>query len=466
MPTRSTAVLLVALAAVVGLAFLLRQEPAALEPDVGGEVESASISAPAHAGSAPSATESDALATERRAASSASRSRATLRVEVFDHLGAPVGEGFTVTGREAIDYGAAIYTEPAPEPLVAAEVRGGVAEFEVPEATALDLRVAHRDGLVHPGYSSLGPIVAGQTRTVVVRLRPPLGFVVGVLVDADGKPAVDTEISVAVHFAPTEHTTVRTDAMGRFRAGFLPHPGRTRTIDVEVGLGGVRESWSSGERQDLCATPRARAVLSMPFGSGTRDLGTLVLQPVPAFAGGAFVDEAGRPVAGVEVATSILGVFDSGFRGVSSLRATTDADGRFEIREWPPGTPIRLRIEVDDPAWTTTRFECDLRDATGLRLVARPCAAASGSVRFSVVAVQPHVRLVVPGQPDVVVQHRWLDRYSSRVLEWVAKGIAPGPFELELRSGGELLWRSGRLVAVLGQCLRDPGLQDVDLTAR
>lgn len=463
MPTKSAAALLTALVAVVGLAFLLRQEPAAPDAAVGGEVEPAYESAPAHAASAPSAAETDTLSAERRAAPTAAAPRATIRLEVLDHLGAPAGGGFTVTGREAVDYGAPIYTGPAPEPLVTAEVLGGLAEFEVPEAMALELSVTQRDGLVHPAHASVDALAAGEERRVVVRLRPPLGFLVGVLVDADGKPSVDADISIAVHFAPTEHTSSRTDATGRFRVGFLPHPGHPRTIDVEVGLGGVRESWGSVERYDLCATPRARAVLNMPFGSETRDLGTLVLQPVPTLASGAVVDEAGRPVAGVEVATAILGVFDSSHRDVPSLRVTTDAEGRFEIREWAPATLILPRIEVDDPAWSTTAA---VRWATDLRLVARPCAAASGSVRFSAVAVQPHVQLVVTGQPDVVVQHRWRDRYSARVLEWVAKGIAPGPFELELRSGDELLWRSGRLVAVLGQCLRDPGLQNVDLTAR
>lgn len=466
MSTRPIVVVLTALVAVVGLAYLLQHEASEPQHDLGDEARFATGPSSAAADHSPTVAQPDAAAAERRTAPPTADPRARVRLEVFDHRGAPVTDGYSVAVREAIDWGMPIYTGPAPGPIASADVREGVADFEVPFDTELELSVSHRDGLVHPAHAALAALVAGETRSVRVRLLPPLGFLVGFLVDADRKPVADADVTVAVPFGPTEHASTRTDATGRFRVGFLPHPGRPRMVEVAVGIGGVRAAWSNGEREELAATPRARATLRLPFGSEVHDLGTLVLEPVPTFANGLVVDEAGRPIVGVEVATSILGVFDSGFREVPSLRARTDADGRFSIREWAPSTPMRVRIEVDDPVWSTTAVETDLRTANDLRLVARPCAAASGSVRLSPVVIRAEVQLVVRDQPHVEVVHRWRDRYTARQLEWTAKGIAPGPFELELRSGDAVLWRSGRLVAALGVCLRDEGLQSVDLTDR
>ena len=202
-----------------------------------------------------------------------------------------------------------------------------------------------------------------QRRGVAFTLRPP-SEVRGVVLGPDGHPAAGARVLLAGHLWPRDFpdTETTTDAAGRFR--YLLRPGGDHGPGVVLASApGCALAWAS-VRPDQEVTIR--------------------LGGKPVDLTGRTVDPAGRPVAGVQIRVTELGLDNQSERqGLLStspfLTATSGADGTFALPGFPPGLPLTYRVTTPgyaDMEGSATAGQADLQ------LSLAPEAVLEGRVLF------------------------------------------------------------------------------------
>lgn len=202
-----------------------------------------------------------------------------------------------------------------------------------------DWRLSVRPG---SGYNDflLGPLSldAGSDPLEVVLEPVTAGVVTGRMVDPDGRPVPDFQLSLSSTDARIQSTRVVSDQGGHFRAEDVPSgPLRFETRAVPwLRVSGVE--LEAGGRLDL------DLVL---------DVGDLGLD-------GRVLTEDGRPVAGADVRLSWLKI-EGGIRSSSFRRTVTDAEGFFRFAQLGRG-PHQLDVRAS--GFATTRESHDVGPRT------------------------------------------------------------------------------------------------------
>ncbi|MEW6072857.1 MAG: carboxypeptidase-like regulatory domain-containing protein [Planctomycetota bacterium] len=241
----------------------------------------------------------------------------------------------------------------------------------LPVGLGLDLEVEARSPAGEEGVrrAVCGPSLAGGVVRVEIALEELEPVLVGRIVDEEGRPLAATRFAAKLRtvgsgYSGTSGTDVRTDGEGRFR--YVLRGRRfvegTRTLTLVPAIPPGAESTTE---------PReVRLDLSVVLPPGKRDVGDLVLAPVPLLVAGRVVDELGSALAEARVSLAIEDRPDERFPlrwipagGVEPTR--TDGEGRFEIRGIPDREgPLGLQAEHELHATgETVRFPPGDREA-------------------------------------------------------------------------------------------------------
>lgn len=295
-------------------------------------------------------------------------------VEIVDPSGAAIEtHGFTSLGR---DFRAGEDREQPPWPEVAWHRYDSRGRYEVSHVE-VGLRLAlsvSKDGWKRGEQIVAGPAKPGETVTVRLALEP-LDRVTGRIVDAQRRPLAGRAVTL-MHLGSEERLrrsplgAVECDGDGRFAIELSSFEARF-----------ARESESEGillEAVVLRADGRGveqSALVRLPKGStlAGADLGSIELQPSPRLVSGSVVDDAGVPLAGVDLSVMAWPDFDAdggfigsyGNSGDPVLGTTSGADGRFELWGDAPIGDLDLVARDGD-----SRRAIALEDADHLRFVA------------------------------------------------------------------------------------------------
>ncbi|HEY0711661.1 MAG TPA: carboxypeptidase-like regulatory domain-containing protein, partial [Polyangia bacterium] len=164
----------------------------------------------------------------------------------------------------------------------------------------------------------LGPLVAGETRKILLRLTAPgVGRVAGKVLDADGRPRADTAVSI--HRNDFQATT-RTDGKGQFVI---------ERLDAGAYYLFAQHDEDNGH---LLAWNSAQVDVKLAAGETRSDL-VLKLPPVAELVG-VVLDPRGQPFVG---ATVLANPEERGrLLAGPSRRTTSDETGRFRLVNLPP----------------------------------------------------------------------------------------------------------------------------------
>jgi len=246
---------------------------------------------------------------------------------------------------------------------------------------------------------------------LTVVLKPGLlaGFT-AVLVDQDGRPLTDAEVTLAEHQA----NSIRYPA--------LPPPdnqGRLASQDLTPGL---------EYRLQLSAPhcfPLEAGAWTATAGQ-THDLGTITLTRHTGFVAGVVVDEAGAPVAGAKV----LNVGDA----PDTLTVATGPDGRFRLEGLVEGT-VYVSVEAPGREFVSVPVPTGTEDA---RITLRP--EAPGTVgppppREPQVPPEEAVALALPLVVEALRPPQDLLASPQTVLGWLARVSPEGAVRAAAEAG-------------------------------
>jgi hypothetical protein len=303
-----------------------------------------------------------------------------------------------------------------------------------------------------------GPATAGATARVELPYGAPRPAFTGRLVRTDGAPAAKQFVQVAVArrspASPWNESTVsgaRSDEAGRFRV--------TLNLDAEA-MTGANLSVTDGVRELL------RRTCPPVVAGGTVDLGDVVLDAapdgsaVPVLVAGVVRDEEGRPVP--EVLVQAWRRRGDSAEPVIDARATTSADGTFEIRAAPTDADawdVRIAYHAASRIATPATFEPGAR---GVVLVAR----RTGTVAVRVL-LPP--RLTDGSGPEIVLEGEAAEGHDEGLaLPWMFGtayrflGLGPGAGRIVARVPGDpsRVLRAIDVAVVAGQTV-DAGTLDL-----
>ncbi|HYC78028.1 MAG TPA: hypothetical protein VEI02_10410, partial [Planctomycetota bacterium] len=355
--------------------------------------------------------------------------------------------------------------------------RDGAATFRyvVPQA-ALRAVVDTRSTELLDGVAEFAAAAAGAELAVDVPCGEPALVVAGRVLCDDGAPfggaAVWIVPSGGVGVRYPGHrvygATATTTDDGTFRTGLsIPRAPLPRSYFVEARHPSVR-------------IPRERVVVTGTVVDGVADLGTIVVKRPVILCAGVVVDAQGAPVPFADVSFFRLERLPPQIE-TSTYGKRADAAGRFEIAMQPdaPAGPARaLGASVAGMcAFDLVPFETGARD---LRIVAKPSGELIGSFRFR-------------GLDQASPRPKWSRNVTVRVTGAAARGLPAyigsadadgmnaavqggsftayhlreGEARVEFRLGdkGRVLLAVENVAVRGGEIVKDPRLQDVDLTA-
>ncbi len=215
----------------------------------------------------------------------------------------------------------------------------------VPVATALRIgaRLPYDFGRAGPRIDAMGPMRDGETVRVNLPLPAAKCVLAGRLSLEDGSPVASQTISLAVWHPQRVlgEFTATTIADGRFDLVGEPL-GRVEHDALEI-------RWTT--RQEDREVVYGARLPCRPLAAGERrELGEVVLRPLPPLASGIVVDDLGEPVAGAAVDVQELRRNREGkdeWPKVAGRSTRTAPDGTFAIHgDRPPGA-LRLWADTD-----------------------------------------------------------------------------------------------------------------------
>ncbi len=310
-----------------------------------------------------------------------------------------------------------------------------------------------------------GPTRVGQTVDVILRQQPGSAFLTGRLLDADGVPAADTDLSVDCTSGPDAiRAAGKTDEAGRFRLWADSRlVGRTVTPVIKQAdvFADPSATWQ---------TPLDPRMLEV----GDNDLGDVPMQRAVALVSGtAWVD--GQPNSNGVVFRVERRHADSRWRQVASQDLERGDDGRFEIFASPaPGVPMRVvaggpgLLPVEPIECEPGSTDLEFRLSSGGQVTATFLVDASVPLRSLGYQLLANGETIEPTNTVRDEQGRLrfhrISPNSKGLATQLWNGLHPGPHDLLVLAPGhrEPLVRIDNLQVGAGPC-EDPRLDAIDL---
>lgn len=304
----------------------------------------------------------------------------TLRVEVLDELGRPFRGPALVGVREGDSM---LEIDTATVGMAWRRVEEGAAVFDR-VGLGLDLTVTAVDrSIARAGLLTTvpGPMREGEAQVAGIRLGPPFARVRGSIVDAGRNPLREWRCRARYSLASAPHDVVfATDDTGRFEFSLVRYGFENDdTSRIPVDRGQLTLVPEAPELLDP-ALAEAAIVLDLAChgdalgGPGLLELGVLELGSPAVVAAGKVVDDAGAPVARLDVAVETK--LSEVWRRIVGISARTDSAGRFALRGHTAHRPLRLVVRgASSEPIAPFEFEPGARD---LVVVARTAPAVVG----------------------------------------------------------------------------------------
>ena len=343
------------------------------------------------------------------------------------------------------------------------DVVDGVARFpHVGLGLELELAAQREGSNVDTHVYGPGPLAPGQTAAYELRLGSDHPVVRLRAVDGKGAPLAQARVQVRIDYASRHMQNAN-------EVSFV-------TDEQGYGMLDLQGHWTEGTVRTLTFTmgPRnapqgtAQLDLSRKLGPGVTDLGDVVIAAAPLFVAGRLVDSRG---AGVEDAQLVLR-YRTGDRTwweeAWDFSHETGPDGRFEVRGTFAGDEFKLGAKQSSQACPMVVFEPGERNV-------QLALQAGGFVVGSILMDEriPHDALHV----DIRGAEGWDLDYLSDTNGRTSPGddgafrlgpLLPGTYRVDVRLEGadEPLLRVEDVVVGLGETVRDPRLDRVDLRGR
>lgn len=215
-----------------------------------------------------------------------------------------------------------------------------------------------RKGAVSPPLF-LAPGDGSTPPPIPLALPSELALLAGTLATTDRQPVGGAKVAAAIWRAdgPLAQVVVHTIADGRFDLVLQPPPGSPE-FWLDLRWNGDPPPPGDGPPSELGARVWFRALAA----GERRELGTIVLGPLPPLCAGVVVDDQGQPVANAEVKLQqkrpeppapAPGQRPAGqeppdpWRDLPLLLTRTDAEGRFQLGGELPNGELRVRADTD-----------------------------------------------------------------------------------------------------------------------
>jgi len=279
-------------------------------------------------------------------------------------------------------------------------------------------------------------------RITVTRDRP---VVTGVLVDSRGEPITGTGFGVTVLCPPGPSRfsvllgDTKTDAEGKFRFTLDCPPRASDGAWVRISLDA-----DDVESVEFPLPPMLR--------SGPNDVGRMNLVTAEVLVAGVVLGKDGEPLEGAVVSS----VEDAQY-------VSTGDDGKFVLRGRDRDGQVHLRVRCD--GFRTVRTAPYPVGKTGVTLAMRPGAGLAGSVRLPEGVHRSRISVRVRSEtssegPESI----WVEPDGAFETHDLAPGRVRVEIGFESATGPPLMAVDG-LVLEQGETLRDPRLEDVDVSA-
>jgi hypothetical protein len=345
-------------------------------------------------------------------------------------------------------------------PRVEHKVVNGVATFpHVALGHELEVLV-RRGGSRVPTYAyGRGPAVAGEQRSLDVRLGADHPVALLRAVDAEGRPMADTALQVRVelnaqHIRSADDANVTTDASGRFKVD-LDNDWAEGTDRVMIVTLGPREAPDATGEVDA----------GQRLEPGINDLGDVVLGAAPLFAAGQVISAAGEGIGGARLRLRTKNPGRSWWNDEWSFDHVADGTGHFEVHGSFPGNAFRLGASKDGWAGEWLDFE---PGASTLVIQMSAAGAVVGSVLLDEDLPTDLMRLrLMSSKPGA----NHLDNHTTELAEdgtFAFDELPAGEFRFTLSFDGlrgELVSIEGVLVRA-GETNRDARLELIDLRGK
>jgi hypothetical protein len=354
---------------------------------------------------------------------------------------------------------------------------GRVVLPHVAAGLGLDLHARLKSGREIQGRSA-GPSQAGEEVTVVLSVPAPGPFLAGRLLDESGAPLRNVALAASVISAIGDRVYSRdlsgiTDEEGLFR---LDATGATLAWDEVLRRDQER---SHAQIQFTVAGPdreverRVKVACPEPV-AGVADLRDVRMPRFAELARGFVVDDAGSPVAGIEVGLQRLD--DHAKLGGDAIgrallaEGTSDARGAFVLRGEDPGEGFGVRAVTGEAlAHLLAPPPIPLHPSAGdLRLVLTRVGSIEARILLAEGTSAKALDVKIARSDGTTIALRWPEiAFDGGV--WF-DGLAPGSYDLEFtrafaRDVAPLI-RLERVVVPAGGPSIDPRLDAVDLRGR
>jgi hypothetical protein len=332
----------------------------------------------------------------------------------------------------------------------------GVARFPM-VALGAELEVAARRGqsrVATRAYAP-GPVRAGGTATLDVRLGSDHPVVVLRAVYENGEPLANMQLLVRIeltarHTSNMHDVAVTTDDDARFR------------VDVEA-------DWTEDSERALIVTlgsreqPDATAVvdLSRKLQPGLNDLGQVTMAEPALLVRGRVVTPAGDPISQADLTLETMSEARQRWTRERRFEYESDADGAFEVRGLFPGDSYRLGAQRSGWAGQPREFRAG---ETDLVLEMTRAGAIVGSVLVDEEIPRDSIYVELTGEIE------YLD-YPNRRTHLSEEGtfeleqLLPGTYGVRVRidQHREVLREIEEVVVLSNETTRDARLAAIDL---
>lgn len=304
-----------------------------------------------------------------------------------------------------------------------------------------------------------GPTHAGELVVCGVRMAGANPILRLRALDANGAPMANRILGLARTTSNSfDGDEITTDAEGRLQ----------RTIDPEwlaAADPGQLLLVARGKGTQVTLYRGAFTVALADLKPGITDLGEVRFAEEPIVVGGVVVDADGKPLAGAMVLATMSHQNETTSSSMSSSghalffhhRVSTDAQGRFAIRELNP-KELPMHLELADPNW----------------VLAEAVDATPGETNLTLRAVRPGTAALTLAEPKFAADLRFYLRtdgdnpqrhsgeQSADGAVW--KGLVPGRYCLAVQTSDQAVDVLSDLDIPTGDACSDPRLQHLDLT--
>lgn len=261
-----------------------------------------------------------------------------------------------------------------------------------------------------------GPVLPRQAITIEVRLDADHVVAVFRAVDASGTPlpAVALQVVLRDAFGGADELAVVTDASGHF--------------PVDASGMDWFEEYVTVEREDETEPLTGAARLPEGMHNGRNDCGDVMLRPRSVLVAGQVTDAAGRPLTGVRVRATDLGVRYRGWSDPAALESNSTEGGAFAIQGDLPGDTFE--VHVDSEHWRSDAVRAT-HGERGVQLLAYRIVQASVEVILAPGGSWDgfELALTLPGghEPQASIESA---SQTDDVIHASMQAVRPGTYDL------------------------------------